>query len=202
MFHRRLAILACSAFAAAAFAGAAHAAPAPGFTAVDADGKPVSLAQFKGRTVVLEWVNEGCPYVQKHYGARNMQDTQAEAHKQGAVWLTVISSAPGKQGYFTGPQAKAWAAKQGASPDHILLDPKGELGMLYGAKTTPDMRVIDAQGALVYQGGIDDIPTANPADLAKARNLVKAALGDIAAKRPVAVAYAKPYGCSIKYPGV
>ena len=200
MLSRRLASLAAAALLVSGLAPvAAWAAPAPGFTATDADGKSVTLAQFKGKTVVLEWTNNGCPYVGKHYGAHNMQQTQAFAKTQGVVWLTVLSSAPGKQGYMSGAQAKAWMAKAGGSPSDILLDPKGDLARLYGAKTTPDMRVIDASGALVYQGGIDDKPTADRADLATAHNLVKAALTDMAANRPVAVSYAKPYGCSIKY---
>ena len=188
-----------AAIAAIALAGAARAAPAPGFTATDADGKAVSLAQFKGKTVVLEWTNSGCPYVNKHYGARNMQDTQALARKQGVVWLTVMSSARGKQGYLIGSEAKHWMDLERGSPTAILLDPEGKLARLYGAKTTPDMRVIDATGELVYQGGIDDKPTSDRADLKTARNLVKAALTDIAAKRPVAIGYARSYGCAIKY---
>lgn len=184
-----------------AAAAPASAAPAPPFTAADADGKPVSLAQFRGRTVVLEWTNSGCPYVGKQYGANVMQGLQKEARADGVVWLTVISSAPGQQGYKSGAEAKAWAASHGASPSDILLDPKGDLGRLYGAKTTPDMRVIDAKGELRYEGAIDDRPTADPASLKGATNYVRAALAQVKAGRPVATPYAKPYGCSVKYAG-
>ena len=194
--------LLAAALAAAAPASAASAPhPAPAFTATDADGKPGTLAQFRGRTVVLEWTNSGCPYVGKHYGGSGMQTLQKEARAQGAVWLSVISSGPGQQGYLSGAQAKAWAAAHGAAPTTILLDPKGDLGRLYGAKTTPDMRVIDAKGEIVYEGAIDDHPTADPASLKGARNFVRAALGDLKAGRPVATPYAKPYGCSVKYAG-
>lgn len=182
-------------------AGSAAAAPAPAFTAQNADGKPVSLSQFRGETVILEWTNSGCPYVQKHYGAANMQQLQKDARAQGVVWLSVISSAPGQQGHKTGAEAKAWAQQAGASPSDILLDPKGDLGRLYNAKTTPDMRIIDAKGELVYEGAIDDKPTPNPADLKGAKNFVRAALADVRAGKPVAVKYAKPYGCSVKYAG-
>ena len=180
---------------------AATAAPAPAFKAVDADGEAVSLRQFRGRTVVLEWTNSGCPYVGKHYGASNMQALQKEARAQGVVWLTVISSAPGQQGFKTGAEAKGWAAQHGATPSHILLDPRGELGRLYGAKTTPDMRVIDPKGELVYEGAIDDRPVADPSSLKGAKNYVRSALADLKAGRPVATPYAKPYGCSVKYSG-
>lgn len=182
-------------------AAPARAAPAPAFTAADADGRPVSLAQFRGKTVVLEWTNSGCPYVGKHYGSSNMQTLQKEARAQGVVWLSVISSAPGQQGYKTGAEAKAWAAQHGASPTAILLDPRGDLGRLYGAKTTPDMRVIDARGELVYEGAVDDRPTADPASLKGATNYVRAALTQVKAGKPVATPYAKPYGCSVKYAG-
>ena len=193
-FHRRTLGLGLAAVLIAATA--ASAASAPGFTAVDADGRPVSLAQFRGKTVVLEWTNAGCPYVNKHYGASSMQALQKEARAQGVVWLSVISSAPGQQGYKSGAEAKAWA-----TPAGILIDPKGELGRLYGAKTTPDMRVIDGRGELVYEGAIDDRPTADPSSLKGAKNFVRAALGDLKAGKPVATPYAKPYGCSVKYAG-
>lgn len=182
-------------------AAPAFAAPAPGFTATDANGKPVSLAQFRGKTVVLEWTNSGCPYVGKHYGGNNMQALQKEARAQGVVWLTVISSAPGQQGYKSGAEAKSWAAQHGATPTDILLDPKGELGRLYGAKTTPEMRVINARGELVYEGAIDDRPVADPSSLKGARNYVREALAEVKAGKPVATPYAKPYGCSVKYAG-
>lgn len=190
--------------AAAALAGPAAAAPAigqpaPAFQAVDADGKMRSLAEFRGRTVVLEWTNNGCPYVQKHYNSRNMQNLQKQATRDGVVWLTVISSAPDTQGHMTGPQAKAWKAKAGAASTAVLLDPKGTVGRAYEAKTTPHMYVVDKAGRLVYMGGIDDKPTADPASLKGAKNYVQAALADVKAGRAVAQAVTRPYGCSVKY---
>lgn len=206
MFDRRaLLSLAVSAAVAPLLAGAPAAAapvlgqPAPAFTAVDADGKPRALSDFKGKTVVLEWTNEGCPYVAKHYDSANMQGLQKQATADGVVWLTVISSAPGFQGYKTGPQAKQWKAKVGAAPTDVILDPKGTVGRAYAAKTTPHMYVVDKTGTLVYMGGIDDKASADPGSLTGARNYVVAALADVKAGRPVAQAVTRPYGCSVKY---
>ncbi len=177
----------------------ALAAPAPAFSVKDADGKTRSLSEFKGRTVVLEWVNEGCPYVKKHYSG-NMQALQRAAAADGVVWLSVVSSAPGEQGYFAdGSAAKKWAATNKAAPSAILLDPEGKMGMAYGAKTTPHMYIIDKTGQLVYQGGIDDKPTNKVEDIKTAKNYVTAALADVKAGRKPAVAVSKPYGCSVKY---
>ncbi|AYG94580.1 thioredoxin family protein [Brevundimonas naejangsanensis] len=172
---------------------------APAFTLVDAEGVPRSLADFKGKTVVLEWTNEGCPYVKKHYTGA-MQALQREATADGVVWLTIISSAPGTQGFVEGEEAKAWQAKHKAAFTHLLLDPTGEVGKRYDAKTTPDMRIIDPEGRLIYVGGIDDKPTNKVEDLQGANNFVRAALADAKAGRPVQTAFAQPYGCSIKYP--
>ncbi|QJU59438.1 redoxin domain-containing protein [Sphingomonas sp. AP4-R1] len=174
---------------------------APDFTLADAAGKPVTLAAFKGKTVVLEWNNPGCPFVQKHYGSGNMQKTQRAAGAQGVVWLTINSGAPGKQGHMNGTEAAAFVKAQKASPNAYLLDPEGKVGHLYAAKTTPHMYVIDPAGRLAYQGGIDDKPTANPADIASARNMVLAALGDMKAGRKVAVTESRAYGCTVKYAG-
>ncbi|RZJ17319.1 MAG: thioredoxin family protein [Brevundimonas sp.] len=171
---------------------------APNFTLVDADGVQRSLADFRGKTVVLEWTNEGCPYVKKHYTGA-MQALQRAATADGVVWLTIISSAPGTQGFVEGAEARAWKAKHSAALTHLLLDPTGQVGRLYDAKTTPDMRVIDAEGRLIYVGGIDDRPTNKVEDLQGATNYVQAALDDVEAKRPVRTAFAQPYGCSIKY---
>lgn len=173
--------------------------PAPAFTATDADGRARSLADFRGKTVVLEWTNNGCPYVQKHYNSGNMQGLQKEATAEGVVWLTIVSSAPGFQGYLTGPQAKAWKAKVGAHSSDVLLDPKGLVGRAYGAKATPHMFIIDRTGKLVYMGGIDDQATTDPDSLKTATNYVSAALADVKAGRPVATAVTRPYGCSVKY---
>jgi peroxiredoxin len=172
---------------------------APAFTLIDADGTQRSLADFKGKTVVLEWTNEGCPYVKKHYTGA-MQALQREATADGVVWLTIISSAPTTQGYVEGEEARAWKAKHKAAFTHLLLDPTGEVGKRYDAKTTPDMRIIDPEGRLIFVGGIDDKPTNKVEDLAGANNFVRAALADAKAGRPVQTAFAQPYGCAIKYP--
>ncbi len=173
--------------------------PAGNFRLMDANGKVVTLSQFRGRPVVLEWNNPGCPFVQKHYASGNMQAAQAKAKAMGAAWLTINSGAPGKQGYMTGPEAKAFVSKEKAVPTAYLLDPQGRVGKGYGAKTTPHMYLIDASGTLVYQGGIDDKPTADQADIAGARNHLLAALGEVKAGKKVSVPEARPYGCSVKY---
>lgn len=184
-----------------AHAAATVDAPAPAFTATTADGKTVSLADFKGKTVVLEWTNHDCPYVRKHYGSGNMQTQQKAATGQGVVWLQVISSAPGQQGFVDGASAAKLNSERGAAPTATLLDPKGELGRLYGAQTTPHMYVIKADGTLVYKGGIDSIASADKADIAKAEPYVTEALAAVAAGRKVEKASTRPYGCSVKYGG-
>ncbi len=173
--------------------------PAPNFKAADANGKPVSLSDFKGKTVVLEWHNPGCPFVQKHYGSGNMQKTQAAAAKDGVVWLTINSGAPGKQGHMSGAEAKALVAKAGARPAAYLLDPRGVVGKAYEAKTTPHMYVVNKAGTLVYVGGIDDKPTKNASDINGARNHVLAALSELKVGKAVSVATSRPYGCAVKY---
>ena len=173
--------------------------PAPDFKLADANGRLVTLSSFRGRTVVLEWNNPGCPFVKKHYGSGNMQRAQAAAAKDGVVWLTINSGAPGKQGYMSGPEAKAFVAQSGARPTAYLLDPRGLVGKSYDAKTTPHMYVINKTGTLVYAGGIDDKPTANPADIKGARNHVLAALAELKAGKAVSVPTSRPYGCAVKY---
>ena len=185
--------------AAPAFALPQLGQPAPAFTAMDAHGHKRSLAEFKGKTVVLEWTNSGCPYVGKHYGSGTMQALQRKETADGVVWLTVASSAPDMQGYFTGPTARAWAAKEHWAGTAILLDGAGVIGREYGAKNTPHMFVIDKAGRLAYMGGIDDRPYAAPESLKGAKNYVTAALADVKAGRPVAQAATRPYGCSVKY---
>ena len=192
-------LAAASALAAPAIAAPVLGQPAPAFQAVDAAGKTRSLSEFKGKTVVLEWTNNGCPYVQKHYNSGNMQGLQSQATKDGVVWLTVISSAPGMQGYLTGPQATQWKAKEKAAASDVLLDPKGSVGRAYEAKTTPHMYIVDKTGKLVYMGGIDDKPSSDAASLQGAKNYVTAALADVKAGRAVAQAATRPYGCSVKY---
>ena len=194
-----------SAFTALALLAApAAAAPvvgqaAPNFKLADTNGKPVTLSDFRGKTVVLEWSNPECPFVKKHYGSGNMQKAQAAAARDGVVWLTINSSAPGKQGHVNGGQAKSFVAKAGARPAAYLLDPRGVVGKVYAAKTTPHMYIVNKAGTLVYAGGIDDKPTPNPADVNGARNHVLAALSELKAGKAVSVATSRPYGCSVKY---
>ncbi|NIJ19520.1 peroxiredoxin [Sphingomonas naasensis] len=174
-------------------------AAVPNFRAYDMHGKIVDLSQYRGKTVVLEWNNPGCPFVQKHYQSGNMQKSQAAAVAQGAVWLTINSGPPGKQGHMSGVEAQKFVADQHAAPSAYLLDPQGLIGKGFGAKTTPHMYVIDGDGRLAYNGAIDDKPTADKADIAGARNHVLAALGEMRAGKPVSVPESRPYGCSVKY---
>ena len=199
-FRRRTVLaLAAAAIAAPAVAAPVIGQPAPGFQVADANGKVRSLSDFRGKTVVLEWTNEGCPYVQKHYKSGNMQRLQQQATQDGVVWLTVISSAPGFQGHLEPAQARAWKTKAKAASTAVLLDPKGTVGRAYEAKTTPHMYIVDKAGTLVYMGGIDDKPSADPTTLKGAKNYVTAALADVKAGRAVAQPATRPYGCSVKY---
>jgi peroxiredoxin len=174
-------------------------APAPDFTATDTNGKVHHLSQYKGKFVVLEWHNRDCPYTRKHYASGNMERLQKEWTEKGVVWFTVISSAPGTQGYVTAADENAYVAKMNASPTAVLLDPSGSLGHLYGAKTTPHMFVINPEGVLIYNGAIDDKPTTDTADIATAKNYVQTALEEAMAGQSVAAPTARPYGCSVKY---
>lgn len=173
--------------------------PAPDFVGTDSYGKTVTLSELRGRTVVLEWSNHGCPFVGKHYRSGNMQALQKEAVGQGVVWLTILSSAPGTQGNVTAAEANELTRSRGASPTAVILDPSGTIGRAYDARTTPHMFVIDKTGTLVYMGGIDDKPTTDVADIATAKNYVRLALGAVAAGKPVQEAVTRPYGCSVKY---
>ena len=173
--------------------------PAPAFSAVNSDGKAVTLAEFKGKTVVLEWTNHDCPYVRKHYGAGNMQALQAEARANGVIWLSVISSAPGSQGFVSGLEANKLSDDRKAKPTAVLLDPKGSVGKQYGATATPHMFVIGPDGTLVYGGAIDNKATTNAADIKTARNYVRDALTAVAAGTPMSPAQTRAYGCSVKY---
>ncbi|WP_022977622.1 thioredoxin family protein [Nevskia ramosa] len=192
-------IAAGMAFSAAAWAAPSVGAPAPAFSAVDSNGKTVSLADYKGKHVVLEWTNDGCPFVKKHYGSGNMQSLQKEFTAQNVVWLSVISSAPGQQGYVDGAAANKLTAARGATPTAVLLDPKGDIGRLYGAKTTPHLFVIDPAGKLEYAGGIDSIASPDPADIAGATPFLKVALTEALAGKAISTPVTKPYGCSVKY---
>lgn len=174
--------------------------PAPTFSARDTSGRAVSLADFKGKTVVLEWVNPGCPYVQKHYRSANMQGTQREAAGKGVVWLAVNSTTTDHQDYLAPAALADWMKGQKAAASATLMDADGKVGRTYGARTTPHMYVIDPAGTLVYAGAIDSKPTANPADIPGATNHVKAALAESLAGKPVSVAQTRAYGCSVKYP--
>ncbi len=174
-------------------------APAPDFGVTDVNGKVRHLSEFAGKPVVLEWHNQGCPYVKKHYGSGNMQKLQKQLTGQGTAWLTVISSAPGRQGYVTPAEEVAYLKEQDASPTAVLLDSDGKVGKLYGAKTTPHMFLVDAKGVLVYAGAIDDKPTADAEDVVGAKNFVLAAYDEVKAGKPVTVATTASYGCSVKY---
>jgi peroxiredoxin len=173
--------------------------PAPGFTGGDTRGERHALSDFRGKTVVLEWTNHDCPFVRKHYDSGNMQQQQRDATGQGVVWLSVISSAPGKQGHVTAAQADALTEQRNAAPTAVILDERGDIGRLYDAKTTPHMYVIDPDGILVYKGGIDSISSSSPGDIEKATQYVPAALAAVAAGEPVNPAVTRPYGCSVKY---
>lgn len=172
--------------------------PAPLFTGLDSNGKAVSLDDFANQTVVLEWTNNECPYVRKHYDSGNMQALQSEATAGGAVWLSIISSAPGNEGYVDGTKANKLTESRGAKPTAVVLDPTGAIGHAYEAKTTPHMFVID-KGKLAYMGGIDDIRSTRKEDIPKATNYVRAALAEIKAGKPVSTPESTPYGCSVKY---
>jgi hypothetical protein len=199
MKHMLTAFTALAVIAVPASAAPAVGKPAPNFKLADANGKPVTLADFRGKTVVLEWNNPECPFVKKHYDSGNMQKAQAAAAKDGVVWLTINSGAPGKQGHVTGAEAKAFLAQSGARPAAYLLDPRGVVGRVYEAKTTPHMYVVNKAGTLVYAGGIDDKPTDKQADIEGARNHVLSALSELRAGKAVSVATSRPYGCAVKY---
>ena len=194
-----LALVACSPEVAETLPDLPIGQPAPAFRLSDATGRAVSLSDFSGKTVVLEWSNPECPSVKKHYESGNMQRTQAAAAAAGTVWLTINSSAPGKQGHMTPAEAKAFAAGQQSRRTAYLLDPTGAVGMAYGAKATPHLYVVNGRGALVYNGGIDDRPSSDKADIEGARNHVLAALSELKAGKPVSVPTSRPYGCSVKY---
>jgi peroxiredoxin len=173
--------------------------PAPAFSAADSQGHTRQLKDYRGKTVVLEWTNAECPYTKKHYTSGNMQSLQELARERGVVWLSVISSAPGKQGYVNGAGADALTASRHAVPTAVLLDPSGDLGKLYHAKTTPHLFVIDPSGNLEYMGGIDSIATADIDDIKSAEPYLKEAMLAVVDGKPVTHAVTRPYGCSVKY---
>lgn len=172
---------------------------APDFSLSNTQGEQVSLADLRGKFVVLEWTNHLCPFVVKHYDSGNMQAQQKQATDDGVIWLSIISSAPGKQGHVSAEQARELTSSRGAAPSHVLFDGDGAVGRAYGAKTTPHMYLIDPQGTLLYMGGIDSIPSADQADLKKATQYLPVALRQAQAGEPVDPAQTRPYGCSVKY---
>lgn len=173
--------------------------PAPDFTGVDTRGQQVKLSDFRGKTVVLEWTNDGCPYVRKYYRTGNMQALQKELTGEGIVWLSVISSSPGTQGYVEPAEADKLTTSRDAAPTAVLLDPEGKIGRLYDAKVTPHIYIIKPDGTLAYQGAIDDKPTTRDRDVKTAKNYVKTALNQITAGKPVDPAVTRAYGCTVKY---
>jgi len=175
--------------------------PAPDFTATDSNGHAHHLSDYRGKFVVLEWTNRGCPYTRKHYESGNMQRLQQKWTAKGVIWLTVLSSAPGKQGYMTAAEENAYLKQANAHPTAALLDPTGTLGHLYGAKTSPQIYVIDPQGRLIYDGAIDDRPTTDVADIRGAKNYLSLALEEAMAGKTVSTPVTRPYGCSVKYAG-
>jgi peroxiredoxin len=197
-------LLAISWLAGAAPHAAAVEAPrvgsmAPDFVGTDSNGKSIALKDLRGRIVVLEWSNNQCPFVGKHYRSGNMQALQKESTQKGIVWLTVLSSAPGEQGNVSAAEANELTRSRGAAPTAVILDPSGIIGRSYGARTTPHMFVIDKTGTLVYMGGIDDKPTTDVADIATAKNYVRLALTAVISGTPVQDPITRPYGCSVKY---
>ena len=172
---------------------------APDFSAQDTNGQTHTLAEYKGKYVVLEWHNRECPYTHKHYVSGNMQRLQKEWTSKGVVWFTVISSAPGQQGYMTADEESSYLEKVSASPTAVLLDPTGQLGHLYGAKSTPHMFVISPEGVLIYNGAIDDKPTTDSDDMGSAHNYVTEALEEAMAGKAVSTPTTRPYGCSVKH---
>jgi len=194
-----LLLLAAALATAPAVAAPQPGAAAPAFSATDSNGKTVQLSDYRGKFVVLEWTNADCPFVRKHYSSGNMQSLQRDATGKGVVWLSVISSAPGKQGHVDGAGANALSRERGAAPTAVLLDPAGTVGQAYEAKTTPHMFIVGPDGKLLYMGGIDSIASADPDDLADARPYVKLALAEALAGKPVSEPVTRPYGCNIKY---
>jgi peroxiredoxin len=187
----------------AASAGVVRALPpgsmAPDFKGVDSNGVEHSLGEYRGKFVVLEWANRGCPYEKKHYLSGNMESLQKQWTEKGVVWLSILSDPPGAQGYMTPAEENNYLKTMKASPTAALLDPTGAIGHLYDARTTPHMFVINPAGKIVYQGAIDDKPTPDPASLKNADNYLNDALNAAMAGKPVAVAVTKPYGCAVHY---
>jgi peroxiredoxin len=172
---------------------------APDFTGTDSQGRTRTLSDSRGKFVVLEWHNNGCPYTQKHYTSGNMQRLQKEWTAKGVIWFTIISSVPKTQGYVTAAEENAYMAKMNAAPTAAILDSTGQIGKLYSAKTTPQMIIINPQGSIIYDGAIDDHPSSDVSDIARSKNYVSAALQEATVGKTVSVSSTRPYGCSVKY---
>ena len=192
-------LVALLSFSAMAMASPEIGRPAPGFTTDDTMGQSFSLSDFNGKTVVLEWTNPDCPFVHKHYDTGNMQALQKEAIADGVIWIAIDSSAKGKEGHYQASDLNTIYADRGASYTHLVIDDLGKIGKLYGAKTTPHMFVIDANGHLAYSGALDDQPTADKGNIGSAKNYVRQALTNLKAGQPVTTPSTNPYGCSVKY---
>ena len=173
--------------------------PAPEFTLTDSNGKSHKLSDFKGKLVVLEWLNHGCPFVVKHYGSGNMQKLQKEYTSQDVVWLSIVSSAPGKQGHMSAEETNKTKQEKGSAATAILLDEDGTVGRLYNAKVTPELYIVDREGTLIYTGAIDSVKSTDAADIEGAKNYVKQALDEALAGKPVSEPSTTAYGCSVKY---
>ncbi len=200
----KAAFLSCAVLTCAMSTGLAHAAatvgqPAPDFTLTDTSGKAVKLSDFKGKHVVLEWNNPGCPFVRKHYDTANMQTLQNEAGGKEVVWLAINSTDTGHQDYLTPAKLGQWMVEQKAAPRATLMDESGKVGKSYGARTTPHMYMVNPQGTLIYAGGIDSIPSASTADIKTATNYVRVGLNEALAGKPISKPTTQPYGCSVKY---
>jgi peroxiredoxin len=199
MFKQLMTLITCTLLSTSALAAAEIGQAAPSFSVIDSQGVTHSLHDFTGKTVILEWTNHDCPFVKKHYETDNMQSLQREMTAQGAVWLSVISSAPGTQGFVSAAQANQLSADRNAAPTAVLLDSSGMMGRAYQARVTPHMYVIDSKGILRYAGGIDSIATANKADVAKADPYFATAARAVLAGEPVERSISRPYGCTVKY---
>jgi hypothetical protein len=182
-----------------AAAGPVVGKPAPEFSGTDSAGRVHRLSDHRGKIVILEWTNHGCPFVAKHYGSKNMQRTQKDMTESGVVWYSIVSSAPGRQGHVTGPEADDLTRGRGAHPTAVLLDPSGRIGHLYRAVVTPHIFIIDEAGTLVYNGAIDNIPSWDEDDISRATNYVRKAMSKLKAGLPVDPRITRPYGCSVKY---
>lgn len=200
MRHRSFPAALLSVLATTSFALTPNSA-APDFKGTDSKGQQQTLAQYRGKYVVLEWANKGCPFERKHYESGNMESLQREWTAKGVVWLSVISSGPGHEGNVTPAEENTYLSGMHAAPTAAILDPSGAIGHLYGAKTTPHIFVIDPAGKVIYQGALDDKPTPDPASLKGARNYVSEALTAAMSGKPIATAVTRPYGCGVHYAG-